>query len=227
MDSPLSAVDTLLGLSTDLWPIIHRLSHLLTFKNSITIAEASGDVEKVQSLQNELESSAQTIEAALTDWSPTIATSPISDLSDEEEDPIEQARVQGIFNNAEAYRHSALVYLYRTIRSCPREHPQIQKHAHISLVACSNVVEKGEQCYDGPMAALLWPLFIAACETITIEDRDLATQVFFGVQRRQGMNNITNAWDVVQEYWRRVDGGDTEVSWRDVCQDKGLNIVFG
>lgn len=137
--------------------------------------------------------------------------------------------MQSILNNAEAYRHSAFIYLYRTIRSLPRSHSLVQKHVHASLIACSNVVNLAEQCHDGPMSALLWPLFVASCEAMTDEDRELAMSAFGGTERRQGMNNIARAWEIVQEVWRRadlaVDG--YEVSWRDICEELDYNIVFG
>jgi len=64
---------------------------------------------------------------------------------------------------------------------------------------------------------------------MTESDRELALDAFSGTERRQGMNNIARAWEVVQEVWRRADlvGDDGEVSWRDVCLDLGFNIVFG
>lgn len=137
--------------------------------------------------------------------------------------------MQSILNNAEAYRHSAFIYLYRTIQSLPRCHPSVQKHTHLSLLACSNVVELAEQCLDGPMSALLWPLFVAACEAMTESDRALAMNAFGRTERRQGMNNIARAWEVVKEVWRRADllGDDGEISWREICEELGFNIVFG
>ncbi len=143
------------------------------------------------------------------------------------QDAVEAIRMQSILNNAEAYRHSAFVYLYRTIRSHFRNHAVVQKHAHSSLVACSNVVQLAEQCVDGPMSALLWPLFVASCEAMTAEDRGLAMQGFSGIERRQGMNNIMRAWLVVQEVWRRADAGDEDVDWRSVSAELGFSIVFG
>jgi hypothetical protein len=77
------------------------------------------------------------------------------------------------------------------------------------------------------MAALLWPLFVAACEALTEEDRALAMGVFGGTERRQGMNNIMRAFDVVQEIWRRVDFNDSDVDWRNICEERGFSIVFG
>ena len=78
------------------------------------------------------------------------------------------------------------------------------------------------------MSALLWPLFVAACEAVTEEDRVLALEAFDGTERRQGMNNIMRAWEVVQEVWRRADLKEgEEVNWRDICEERGFNIVFG
>jgi len=229
-ESPLSSVDTLLGLSTDLWPIIHRLSHLLSFKESIEAALAAGEISKATVLRTELENTSQAIELALTTWKPTIAPSVDGDkpTADPVLDPkFEDARMQSILNNAEAYRNSAFVYLYRTIRSHPRDHHLVQRHTHLSLVACSNVVNSAELCHNGPMSALLWPLFVASCEAITEEDRELAMSSFEGTERRQGMNNIMRTWEVVQEVWRRADLGEEVVNWRDICAERGFNIVFG
>lgn len=221
--SPLSAVDTLLGFSTDLWPIIHRLSHLLSHKQSLEAAIASGEMSKATVLRTELESTSQAIELALTNWKPTC----ISELSDETvPGSPQETRIQSILSNAEAYRHSAFVYLYRTIQSQPRTYSLVQKHAHLSLEACSNVVNLAEKCQDGPMSALLWPLFVSACEAISDEDRKLALNAFCGTERRQGMNNIMRAWEVVQEVWRRADLGQ-DVDWRNICAERGFSIVFG
>lgn len=226
--SPLSAVDTLLGLSTDLWPIIHRLSYLVSYKNSLSAAILAGETLKATVLRTELESTSQAIEHALTKWKPTLAHT--TDLEDDKFEAIfEETRMQSILNNAEAYKHSAFVYLYRTIRTLPRSHSAVQKHTHLSLVACSNVVNLAEQCHDGPMSALLWPLFVASCEAVTEQDRGLALTAFGGTEKRQGMNNIARAWEVVREVWRRADlsGDDGEVSWRNICDEMGFNIVLG
>ena len=95
------------------------------------------------------------------------------------------------------------------------------------------------------MSALLWPLFVAACEAVTAEDRDLARQSFMAIDRVQGMANIERGWCIVQEVWRRADevegqvliheqvlqeaekvkgGGDL---WRRVSREMGVTIVFG
>lgn len=243
---PLNQVDTLLGLSTDIWPIIHRLANLLSMKAALDEAKATGQLGKVFVLREELETTSHAIEIALTKWTPYAL--PIDHPYDADDDAElneaaevdsstwsepsvkkKQARLQGILSNAEAYRHSALIYLYRIIqcRSCENTH--VQERVRLSLAACSNVVSNAEQCPDfsGPMAALLWPLFVASCEAITEADRATSQQIFFGIERRQGMRNIVRAWEVVQDIWQRRDLGETSVDWRDVCGEKGIQPIFG
>ncbi|KAJ5046818.1 uncharacterized protein L3040_004043 [Drepanopeziza brunnea f. sp. 'multigermtubi'] len=246
--SPLSAVDTLLGLSTDLWPIIHRLSHLLPNKHSLEAAIAAGETSKATVLRTELESTSQAIENALTSWRPTFFTTTTTSSSCSSSPPTaspdsstlplllqtQTPRIQSIYHNASAYRHSSLIYLHRTIRGLPRSHPAVQKHTHLALRACASVVSLAAQCLDGPMSALLWPLFVAACEATSAPDREMALAAFCGIERRQGMTNISRAWEVVREVWRRVDdeaegGGEGlgHVSWRAICEERGFIIVFG
>lgn len=230
--SPVGSVDTLLGMATTLWPIIHRLSNLVGVKDELDAATAEGQFSKCAVLRTELEATASAIQVALKQWQPV--------LPPEVNTPSERARLQSILNNALAYRHSAFVYLYRTIYGHPRGHPLVQHHTHISLTHCIGTASGG-----GPMSALLWPLFVAACEAVTTEDRDLARQSFMAIDRVQGMANIERGWCIVQEVWRRADevegqvlmqeqvlqeaekvkgGGDL---WRRVSREMGVTIVFG
>ncbi len=112
-------------------------------------------------------------------------------------------RLHSILHNALAYKHSALVYLYRTVHELERAHVDVQRHARAALHHCAGTVSAG-----GPMGALLWPLFVAACEAVADEDRALARQTFAGVEKGQGMMNIERAWEIVQEVWRRADEVD-------------------
>ncbi|KLU81002.1 hypothetical protein MAPG_00097 [Magnaporthiopsis poae ATCC 64411] len=257
--SPLNNVDTLLGMSTTLWPIIHRLSGLLALKTDLEAARAAGYPAKVAVLRTEFESTAAAVEAALLGWAPCPpagwalnpeveggdptklrrATSPtatgfegvrrgsygsVGGLCDEtvvgdmdgpgtgngsrlpedlfspesaaaldQEAPSpssaatpastssssassssnssssssssasstsDSARLHSILNNALAYRHSALVYLYRTVQSRPSSHPLVQRHARRALRHCSATVEHG----GAPWGALPVAAIPAACE---------------------------------------------------------------
>ncbi|KAF5525143.1 L-arabinose-responsive transcription regulator ARA1 [Colletotrichum aenigma] len=251
--SPLSSVDTLLGMSTTLWPIIHRLSNLLALKTELQTAITNGQLTKVAVLRTEFETTSDAIEHALKQWQPSyppgFSPDSVDDIMSEEEPELaaERARMHSLLNNALAYRHSAFVYLYRTIYGYTRRHHLVQHHTHAALSHCAATVS-----HAGPMAALLWPLFVAACEAVNPADREIARQAFVAVERRQGMTNIQRAWTIAQEVWRRADmiddhatydgyddhssmlcstpgnrlgkGGDL---WRRVSEDMGVTIVFG
>ncbi|KAH8897788.1 hypothetical protein GQ53DRAFT_818059 [Thozetella sp. PMI_491] len=264
--SSLSNVDTLLGMATTLWPIIHRLSGLVPLKAELMAAiESNAPPSKLAVLRTELESNAEAIEAALTSWKPNLPPSLVAEMkgTDSASSPgdkpagegvadEESHRMRSIVHNALAYRHSAFVYLYRTIYSWPRTHSLVQKHAHDSLTHCVATVS-----HRGPMGALLWPLFVGACEATSQEDRERAEKAFGAIEKRQGMMNIERAWNIVREVWRRADleesgprsletptasgtanppgarahrcraGGSSADLWRWVSADMGVHIVFG
>lgn len=244
--SRLSAVDTLLGMSTTLWPIIHRLSQLSSAKSDLEALSRDHDNNAKSNqpsscmkavLKDEFETNCRAIEFGLEAWQPPFvladcnpvasydpaSSSPESADKDTDnnnrddqrqqnvdsdsfaaviagETSAEKSRLHSIFNNAMAYRHSSFVYLYRYIRGHPRRHPAVQQHAHTALWHCLQTC-----AHEGPMGALLWPLFVAACEAVTDEDRGVARRAFGMVERRQGMINIKWAWDIVQEVWRLAD----------------------
>lgn len=262
--STLNNVDSLLGMATTLWPIIHRLSGLLPLKTDLAKAREAGHSGKVAVLRTEFDTTVGAVEAALLGWAPNLPagwalheSDPTKLLEDgtavakgETSSGGDSAHLHSIINNALAYRNSALVYLYRTVHSHPRSHPLVQRHAHISLRHCAATVE-----HQGPMGALLWPLFVAACEAATPDDRATAKAAFAAIDKRQGMTNIERAWDIVQEVWKRAERADDEDlrdqgawpgirpvqlsggcseeileaadMWRVVSKEMGVNIVFG
>jgi hypothetical protein len=301
--SPLCNVDTLLGMATTLWPIIHRLAGLRALKTELeTALHTNQTPSKVAVLRTEFESTAQAIESALLQWQPQLppnfipddddsldtginedidididtdptptdpSTEPITTNSPPTDDNTpqpqpqtqqqqqqqqppsphpspDQSRISSIHHNALAYRHASLVYLYRTVLSRARTHASVQTHARLALRHCVATVRN-----RGPMSALLWPLFVSACEAATPEDRALADRAFVEVDRRQGMRNIERARGILGEVWRREDeaaevrgeggldgeeGGFVVVEgvvvggeemWRKVCREMGVSIVFG
>ncbi|KAI1129866.1 hypothetical protein F5Y10DRAFT_237432 [Nemania abortiva] len=232
--SPLTNVDTLLGMATTLWPIMHRLSNLLFTKRELVDAQRMGQISKVAVLRTELETTSHAIEAALTQWKPCLPPNiairdDVLAMKREGDEIPEMGRLQSILHNALAYRHSAFVYLYRTIYGYSPKHKLVQQHSHTALHHCVETTAA-----RGPMSALLWPLFAAACEAISDEDRELAKKAFSAIEQRQGMTNIQEAWRVIQEVWRRLDLLDEDFTigtnldlWRNVCAEMGVTIVFG
>ncbi|KAL7895596.1 fungal-specific transcription factor domain-containing protein [Trichoderma sp. SZMC 28014] len=221
-----TGADALLGMATSLWPIIHRLSTLGDMKHELHLAELRGDASKIAILRTEFATTASAVELALQEWA----------LPSDDEGSINTGgkRMQSIVNSAMAYRHSGFVYLYRTIYGRSRRHAVVQRHTHISLLHCIGTVNN-----EGPMGALLWPLFVASCEAIDPVDREMSRQSFAAVLQRQGMTNIERARCIVEEVWRRADNGEdveeeiTHVDerkkdlWRRVSDDMGVSVVFG
>lgn len=244
------SVDSLLGMATTLWPIIHQLSNLPGLKGELDLAIEQGDISKTAVLRVEFEATTSAIDIALQEWQPVLPVDCVLAKSIDEvslDKVAERRRLQGILNNALAYQHSALVYLYRTIYEHPRVHPLVQRHTHLSLTHCVGTVSN-----EGPMSALLWPLFVAACEARDLTDRELARRAFIAIDKRQGMINIERGWCIVQEVWRRADeaevNGEDQLSemarvmdsgkgalgrkgkqdlWRKVSEEMGVTIVLG
>jgi hypothetical protein len=256
--------DSLLGMATNFWHTIHRLSLLCELEGEILKAKACSNTMKVIVLRTELECNSHAIEHDLTQWKPsvqwscqpskpafpatiepfgcprpTIASSPrlphsaslepsdwvcdVPSLNNSKNNgPTDlDAHILSIVDNAEAYRHAALVFLYRNIHKLERSNPKVKMHVHLTLAACVRVVG-----WAGPMPTLLWPMFIASVEAISDEDRAIATIAFTGTERRQGMLNISRSWEIVKEVWRRGNEGE-EVDWRTICEEKGASLVFG
>ncbi|KAI9820514.1 MAG: hypothetical protein M1832_003705 [Thelocarpon impressellum] len=214
----MSAVDTQFGLVGDLWPMLHRLAHLHDLRQEIDRRQQQSP-GRIEPMKQDLETQAATMELALHQWAPKLGhasglVSPDTSMED--------ARLQSILSNAEAYKQSAFVYLFRSVHNYPRKAPKVQHHAKQSLKACLRVI-----IFQGPMTGLLWPLFTAACEAVEDVDRNVARTVFRLVELRHGMQNIMHAWKVVEEVWQRVDEGDADMEWRTVCQERDRAVVLG
>lgn len=226
-------------MATTLWPIIHRLSTLLSLKAELERAISTNEMSsKVAVLRTEFETTSKAIEVALEQWQPCLPPNFVPDesfddvLASASTDPLAattadpltgddqtaaaqststpidtdagavgRGRIHSILHNALAYRHSASVYLHRTIYGAARSDRAVQAHAHAALAHCVATV-----AHAGPMGALLWPLFVAACEAVVPADRAMARRAFEAIDRRQGMTNIQRAWEIVREVWRRADG---------------------
>lgn len=221
---------------------MHRLSSLTGLRKEMRQAAARGELSKAAVLRTQFNTAASAVEHSLQTWQPVLPSEEISQACveadgvfvSEEKTTASRKRLQSILNSAIAYRHSGFVYLYRTVYGYDRSHSVIQNHTRISLENCMGTVIN-----EGPLGALLWPLFVAACEAVEPSDRDHAEQSFQALARRQGMMNIDRAWCIVQEVWRRSDDGDEESGddeimeekkgdlWRKVSEAMGVTVVLG
>ncbi|OAQ98986.1 hypothetical protein LLEC1_06064 [Akanthomyces lecanii] len=130
----------------------------------------------------------------------------------------EELRIE-LETTASAIETSLMAWEPELIYGKRREDRLVQEHTHASLEFCVGTVES-----PGPMGALLWPLFVAACEAQTPADRTMATTVFESIGRHQGMANIEHAWRIVQEVWRRADDG-ARARTRAEDEDGGMAVL--
>ncbi|KAI8668381.1 Zn(2)-C6 fungal-type domain-containing protein [Fusarium keratoplasticum] len=192
-ESRLNSVDALLGKAGSLWPTLHRLAQLLDLKKEFQAAKERKENAKAAVLREELRICTDAIQYSLENWEPCSET--------DQDGASEVLGDQSATHSALSYRHSSLVYLFRTIHNYPRSHYQVQSHVRASLEHCNDAVSAA-----GPMGALLWPLFVAACEAISVADRTLAEKAFLAVSKRQGMANVDRAWALTQQIWEASSG---------------------
>ncbi|OAQ62475.1 fungal zn binuclear cluster domain-containing protein [Pochonia chlamydosporia 170] len=225
--APGGSSDAFLSMTVSLWPIMHKLSSLHKFKSEVLKATCSNDNSKMLALQSELYKQAKEVEDALLGWYLQCGLEMF-------EPGQKKAPKPSVFSSALAYRHSALVFLYRTFLGHSRGHHLVQHHVSKSLEYCMATVTS-----NGPLGTLLWPLFIAAVDAENEEQRKFATDAFLEMDRRQGMQNIARAWCIVQEVWRRMNprnmqtvneklgvGIQTENDWRTVRAEMGFELIL-
>lgn len=211
-------VDNVFGFTSDLWPLLHRLSYLHELRKALD-APAHLAHEEAAAKRAEFETLSTNIELALHQWTPKVPAALVS----AEPTTSDDGRTQSSLSHAEAVREAALVFLARTIQQRPRASGQVQVPVKHGLQACLRVV-----VFGGPMVALLWPLFQAACEALDDVDRGTARTVFRHLESRQGMQNIVTAWEVVEEVWHRQDEGDGggDSDWVKVCFDMNRTPIL-
>lgn len=222
-DSNIPTIDKLLGMTTQLWPVMYSLARLDKMRKEANAVEVAGFYAAACALRAEMKIKGESVEQALKDWRPLKRNgTTISSLQfcTENGAEVENHR-QSIVCNAEAYRQAALVHLYRRVNSQARCSSTVQYHTKATLAACLRVI-----MYEGPMSTLLWPLFIGACEARKDMDRQIAKMIFQELMGRQGFLNIKQAWEIVKEVWRRSEAKAEEVRWEDVCHDRDMTIVF-
>lgn len=228
------SADVLLGFATSLWPTIYKLCrvHQMSIAVQSVVVDDTSD-EELHTLQADLLHAGFELEMELEAWKPPMA-------QDNGAGEAKQTNyTSSAVHTAMAYRHSALVYLYRNIYNENSTHEMVQEHVRASLRHCTATT-----IGHGSMGALLWPLFVASLEAQQGHpERIEAAAAFESLGRRQGMANIGRAWAVVQEVWRRADladmgtrseddqqppGGFREMpSWQRISEEMGFMLILG
>ena len=98
-------------------------------------------------------------------------------------------------DTAEFYRIAALIFLERACRRSPRGAPEIEHLVNTGL----EILQGLEVC------AVMWPLFIVACEAETGEQRMVVLTAFEASSHLRKAGNILWVQELTEAVWKQDD----------------------
>jgi hypothetical protein len=173
--SPLPGADELMGCTTSVLSIVSQISDLQSLKKAASMDE-SGNQDA------ELPSTGMVLEAKLKTWK---APSTYPMLNQQ---------------TAEAYRHAALIYLYRVIYNIGAPHPLTLSHVRKCLDSLGTIPSQSS------LASIhVWPLFTAGCESVSIQDREFVCQRFQEMYAQRRMLSLKRVQRAIEDVWADKD----------------------
>ncbi|KAJ5606032.1 hypothetical protein N7510_008813 [Penicillium lagena] len=109
-------------------------------------------------------------------------------------------RTPHIEYTAQAYRHAALVYLYRVWHNVGAPHPTTLDHVHHCLSFLSQVPTASPL-----VSAHTWPLFTAGCESILPAQRQFVRSRLDDMFVARRFPSLKNLKSDIENVWRRKD----------------------
>lgn len=100
-----------------------------------------------------------------------------------------------ITDTAEFYRTAALIFLERACRRSPRGAPQVQHLVKVGL----GILQRLKVC------AVMWPLFVVACEAETDEQRLIVLAAFEASSNFRKAGNILWVQELTAAVWKQDD----------------------
>lgn len=100
-----------------------------------------------------------------------------------------------ITDTAEFYRIAALIFLERACRRSPRGAPQVQHLVKVGL----GILQRLKVC------AVMWPLFVVACEAETDEQRLIVLAAFEASSNFRKAGNILWVQELTAAVWKQDD----------------------
>ncbi|TDZ36656.1 Transcriptional activator protein UGA3 [Colletotrichum spinosum] len=134
---------------------------------------------------------------------------------------------------AEAYRHGALIHLYRTLRRhVPTHREAICRKISESVAAvCGISKTMARGCYAE--TSMIFPLFIAGGEADIAEEVDIIREALCSLNTSRRFRNVEACVDVLDELWQRsgsgADGDDeskAHIDWLDVAKRRGWKMAL-
>lgn len=117
-----------------------------------------------------------------------------------------------------AFYHSLCIYHYTIVRDIPAE--KLQDKARLVLKYLEDMLQFNRNSSSPVIVPLLFPAFIAACETT---EGNLAKQFdeWFDQICIDGLGTYFQARKVIKEVWRRRSLGSADCRWHQVLSDMG------
>ncbi|OQU96062.1 Fungal specific transcription factor domain-containing protein [Cladophialophora immunda] len=172
-------VDSLLGCSSTLFPLLSRLADL--------VGRARRGNDKLNSLDNI--SRATDLKVAIERWTPPIDVEASEDKS----------RIVDMIQTAEAYRWAAILLLRQTVPEVPWAHSQLEL-AQKTLVYLATIPR------DSPTTVVhAFPLMVAGVEAIQEENRDWIRRRWKQMSKAFNMVVAERCQKLIEEVWRRRD----------------------
>lgn len=101
----------------------------------------------------------------------------------------------GVLNTAEFYRIAALIFLERACRRRPRSAPEVEHLVESGFI----ILQRLKVC------AVMWPLFIVACEAETDEQRTIVLATFEASRKFRKAGNISWVQKLTEAVWKQDD----------------------
>lgn len=139
--------------------------------------------------------------------------------------PVElEARCGLLFDFIEAIHSALMIYFYRRVRdvnSVVLQH-YVHKTIHHLLQHEKKKMESGDMS-----ASFCWPGFIAACEALDPEQRDLISAWFQRSGKSSGLGMFDTARDVTMKLWAaRGATGNSDMSWEEILANGRTALIL-
>ncbi|KAK1988633.1 fungal-specific transcription factor domain-containing protein [Colletotrichum cereale] len=132
---------------------------------------------------------------------------------------------------AEAYRHGALIHLYRVLRRYIPYHSgslrQKTRKSVDAICAASEAMPKG--CYAE--TSMIFPLFMAGGEAETTQHVEVVREGLCSLNSHRRFRNVDACIDVLDEVWRLAAAGtrgsnSAKVDWLDVTKSRNWKLAL-
>ncbi|KAJ5413718.1 fungal-specific transcription factor domain-containing protein [Penicillium cosmopolitanum] len=197
---------------------------LLSFISRISsLADEIGNLNnqsKGLTMTDELERRCRNLENEICSWS-----SDRDSVGDNIDDPISMSANRAFIPHLVVALHSAvIIFFYRRVRKLNSF--LLQSYAEKAIVAIERA-EKVKLGFSVVNTGIVWPVFIAAAETMNPDLQLRSSKLLRDCAKTSGLRNFDVAEGLLQDLWKRRRGdGNAEISWVDLVIERKLTLVL-